>query len=138
MTLLQMAFSVVLGPRQSRGLRRKVLLSPSLPSGTRPREKGMWKMLSPSRTLLPKESNIQREEVAPSSSKTPTGDTSTRESIKVPKNPSDDFAVPPARTPYGNGFFNPSRSFPWIADLGPMLDEIWSEESFKRLSEEPL
>ncbi|MCV5004161.1 hypothetical protein OFM39_31370, partial [Escherichia coli] len=50
----------------------------------------------------------------------------------------DDFAVPPAGTPYGESSFNPSGSFSWVIGLGPMLDEIWSDESFKGFSEEPL
>ena len=32
----------------------------------------------------------------------------------------------------------PSRSFHWMPELGPILDEIWSEESFRQLFEEPL
>ena len=92
----------------------------------------------PSGTLPLKESNIQREETALSSSKIPTGGTSRRESAEVPKNTLDDFGVLVVWTPYGKGSFNPSRLFSWIADLGLMLDEIWSEESFQEFCKEPL
>ena len=56
----------------------------------------------------------------------------------VAKDPLEDFTVPPAGTLFGKGSFTPLGSFPWIPDLRPMLDEIWGEESFTRLSEEPL
>ena len=50
----------------------------------------------------------------------------------------EDFIVPPAGTLFSEGSYTPSGSFPWMPDISPMLDEIWSEESFRRLSEEPL
>ena len=75
------------------------------------------------RTPLPEESHIQREDTAPSTSKTSARETS-KDSTKIPKDPLDDFVVPPAEAPYGEGSFTPSESFPWITGLGPMLDEI--------------
>ena len=103
-------------------------------------------------TPPPKEGDALREEVAgpsaPSSSMTPVGETSRGESTKVPqdppkgkippKDPFEDFTGRPTGTPYGEGSYTPSGSFPWVSDVGPMLDEIWSKESFKRLSEAPL
>ena len=94
---------------------------------------------SPSGTPLPKESDTLREEaVTPSSSWTSTEESSRKESTEVPKDPLEHFSVPPVGACFGEGSFTPSGSFPWIPDLGPMLDKIWSEESFKQLSEEPL
>ena len=69
---------------------------------------------------------------------TSIGDTSRKDSTEVPKDPLDNFVVPLAGTPHGEGSFHLSGLFPWIAGLGPMLDGICSEESFKGLSEEPL
>ena len=131
-----MIFLVALGPRQPRGPRHRVLLSLILPSGTigkKPIEGA-----PPPGTPLPKKRTIQHEGAASSSSKTLTGETLRKDSTEVPKNPLDDFAVPPAGTPYGESSFNPSGSFSWVIGLGPMLDEIWSDESFKGFSEEPL
>ena len=54
------------------------------------------------------------------------------------RDPLDDFEVPPVGTPFGAGSYAPSGGVPWMPELGPMLDEIWSEESFRQLSEEPL
>ena len=54
------------------------------------------------------------------------------------RDPLEDFKVPPAGTPFGAGSYAPSGGFPWMPELGPMLDEIWSEGSFRQLSEEPL
>ena len=54
------------------------------------------------------------------------------------RDPMEDFEVPPAGTPFGVGSYAPSGGFPWMPELGPMLYEIWSEESFRHLSEEPL
>ena len=54
------------------------------------------------------------------------------------RDPLEDFEVPPAGTSFGAGSYVPSGGFPWMPELGPMLDEIWSEESFRQLSEEPL
>ena len=94
---------------------------------------------SPSGTPLSKESyTLRKEAAAPLSSKTPAGESSRKESTEVPKDPLEDFSVHPAGTLFGNGSSTPSGSFPWIYDLGPMLDEIWSAESFKWFSEEPL
>ena len=50
----------------------------------------------------------------------------------------EDFEVPLAGTPSGAESYTPSGAFPWMPELRPMLDEIWSEESFRQLSEEPL
>ena len=84
-------------------------------------------------------SDIQHEDKAGPSSWASAGESSRKESAKVPKDPMEDFTVSPAGTPFGEGFFAPSGffpwSFPWIPNLGPMLAEIWGEESFKRLSE---
>ena len=71
-------------------------------------------------------------------SRVPVGESLREDPAEIPKDPLEDFTVPPARTPFGEGFLTPSGSFPWIPDLGPILDEIWAEGSFKRLSEEPL
>ena len=80
----------------------------------------------PSGTMPPKKSHIRRDELALSTSRTPMRETSRKDTTEVAKIPLDDFVVPPAGTPYGEGSFNPLG----IVDLSPMLDEIWSEESF--------
>ena len=54
------------------------------------------------------------------------------------RDPLEDFEVPPAGAPFGAGSPAPSGGFPWMPELGPMLDELWSEETFRQLSEEPL
>ena len=54
------------------------------------------------------------------------------------RDPLEEFEVPPAGAPFGAGSDAPSGGFPWMPELGPMLDEIWSEKSFRQLSEEPL
>ena len=54
------------------------------------------------------------------------------------RDPLEDFEVPPAGTPFGAGSYAPSGGFPWMPELGLMLDEIWSEGSFRQLFEEPL
>ena len=54
------------------------------------------------------------------------------------RDPLEDFEVPPAGAPFGAGAPAPSGGFPWMPELGPMLDELWSEEIFRQLSEEPL
>ena len=67
---------------------------------------------SPSGTLLPKESDTLREEAAaPLFSRTPAEESSRKESNKVPKDPLQDFSVPPAGTPFGEGYFTPTGSF---------------------------
>ena len=75
--------------------------------------------------------------MGPLFSRTPAGKSSQEKPTEVPKDPREDFTVPQAGTPFGEGSFTPSGSFLWIPDLGPMLDEIWAKESFKQLSEEP-
>ena len=54
------------------------------------------------------------------------------------RDPLEEFEVPPAGAPFGAGSHAPSRGFPWMPELGPMLDKIWSEKSFRQLFEEPL
>ena len=54
------------------------------------------------------------------------------------RDPLEDFEVPPAGAPFGAGSPAPSGGFPWMPELGPMLDELWSEETFRQLSKEPL
>ena len=93
----------------------------------------------PSGTPLPNGSDTQHEDAAgPSSSRAPAREFSREKPVEVPKDPLEDFTVPQAGTLFGEGSFTPSGSFSWIPDLGPMLDEIWAEESFKWLSKEPL
>ena len=66
----------------------------------------------PSGTSLPKESYIPCEKTAPSSSNTSIGDTSRKDSTEVPKDPLDNFVVPLAGTPHGEGSFHLSGLFP--------------------------
>ena len=47
------------------------------------------------------------------------------------RDPLEEFEVPPAGAPFGAGSHAPSGGFPSMPELGPMLDEIWSEESFR-------
>ena len=72
------------------------------------------------------------------SSEEPVPSPAKRNPTEVPKGPLEDSVVPPTRTPYDEGSFNSSGSFPWITDLNVMLDEIWSEKSFQELTNEPL
>ena len=71
------------------------------------------------------------EDLTENSRSPPAGTNSARD-------PLDDFEVPPAGAPFGAGSPAPSGGFPWMPELGPMLDELWSEETFRQLSEEPL
>ena len=74
---------------------------------------------SPSGTMLPRGSDTLRgEATAPSSSRAPAGESSRKESTEVPKDPLEDFSVPPVGACFGEGSFTPSGSFPWISDLG--------------------
>ena len=64
---------------------------------------------SPSGTLLSKESVTLREkQAAPSSARTPAGESSRKESTEVPKDRLKDFTVPPVGTLFGEGSFTPS------------------------------
>ena len=59
-----------------------------------------------------------------SEASSPVAKSKKRDPIEVPKDPLEDFVVPPAGIPYGEASLNSSGSFPWIADLSPMMDEI--------------
>ena len=144
-----------LGPLPLVGTSERQTLSPNLLPGAKTRGERVVEDAPPSKTPPPMESDIRCLEVAAtsalSSSRTPTKEGSRKGTADAPRDPSErtemmvhpkdpleDFFVPPASTPYGEGSYTPSRSFLWVSALGPMLDEIWSEEDFKRLSEEPL
>ena len=79
-------------------------MSTSVPEpsiGDRAKGKQLVEGDPPLRTMPPKESYNQREEPAPSTSRTTTGETSRKNTTKIPKDPLEDFVVPPAGTPYG-------------------------------------
>ena len=85
-----------LGPSSTSGPAAQTTSVPEPFIGDKTKGLRPMKGAPPLGTPLPKESNIQREETASSSSKTPIGDTSRKDSTEVPKNPLDDFPVPPA------------------------------------------
>ena len=111
---------------------------------------------TPSGTLPPGEQNAAATAVGPSSGATAVGAsygapaliTSGVDPAEAPRNslagsgpardPLEEFEVPPAGALFGAGSHAPSGGFPWMLELGPMLDELWSEEVFRQLSEEPL
>ena len=121
-----------------------------LPSGTLPQNK-MKNNSRPEQGMSSGEdaleTDLSKEPVQPIP-KTPTGEVPETSSpnaefmkrglTKAPEDPLKDFMVPPVGTSYGKASFSSSGSFPWIADLSPMLDEIWYEESFRELTKEPV
>ena len=113
-----------LRPSSTSGPATQTTSIPEPSVGDKANEKRPMEGAPPLGTPPPKESNVQPEGAALSSSKTPVGETPRKDSTDVPKNPLDEFAVPLVGTPCGEGSFNPSGLFPWIAGLGPMLDEI--------------
>ena len=108
-----------LGPSPSAGTSDRQTTVPESSAGGNAKGKQIAEDASPSGTLLPKESDIQRAEVA--SSWTSVGETSRRESAEVPqdppertfppKDPLEDFSDPPAGTPYDEGSYTPSGSY---------------------------
>ena len=115
--------------------------SPIADKGNRPMEEDI-----PSEASSPGE--VEAAPMAGASSRVRALLSSREDSTEVPRSPPartgpardplEDFEVPPAGAPFGAGSSAPSGGFPWMPELGPMLDELWSEEIFRQLSEEPL
>ena len=117
----------------------ELVVEDAAPSGTPSSMESDIRHLEVEATSAPLPTRTQAEETSRRESAGAPQDLSRRSERAVPpKDTLDDFFVPPAGTPYGEGFYTSSGSFTLVSDLDPMLDEIWSEEEFKRLSKEPL
>ena len=115
--------------------------SPIADKGKRPMEEA-----TPSEASSPEE--VEAPPTAGASSQVRALPSPGEDSTEIPRSPPartdpardplEDFEVPPAGAPFGAGSPAPSGGFPWMPELGPMLDELWSEETFRQLSQEPL
>ena len=139
----------LLGSPPSIGAPDRSALVPKSSSRDKANGKQVAEDAAPSEPTPLKESDtVQGSAVGPSSSRALATEASRSECVGAPqgppegsvpaRDPLEDFTVPPVGTPFGEELHIPSRSFLWMLELDPMLDEIWSEESFIQLSKEPL